>query len=252
MPEKVVIIIPTYNESDNIAAIIEKLEKVFTRIPDYHMQMLIYDSHSPDGTAQIVKTYQHHFQNIFLCAEAEKSGLGNAYRQAMQYADHVLGADIVFEFDADGSHNPEDLLPMMDAFRKGATVVTGSRYVMGGSIPRNWALHRKLLSVFGNLFARVWLSPALKDYTTGFRGTRVPALRKVNLATLKSSGYAYKIHLLWSLYRQGEYITEIPIHFIDREKGVSKLPKNNIIESLWLVMTLRFDIMKQWVLCKCR
>jgi len=248
VPEKVVIIIPTYNERENISMIIPKLENIFLKIPNYEMNILIFDSNSPDGTAEGVKDFQKKYNNIFLLTETEKSGLGNAYIQAMTYADAQLHADIIFEFDADGSHNPDYLPEMMKAFDYGATVVTGSRYILGGSIPANWAFHRKVLSVLGNLIARLLLTFSLKDFTTGFRGTRITALQKINLATLKSKGYAYKIHLLWQLYRQGEKIEEVPIHFIDRNVGVSKLPKNNIIESLMMVMLLRWKIIKKYIL----
>lgn len=241
--EKVIIIIPTYNERDNIGEMIERLRHVFLQIKDYDMGILIYDSNSPDGTATLVKTYQEHFDNVYLQSEAQKSGLGNAYIHAMNYAIDILKADIVFEFDSDGSHNPDYLPSMMQAFSKGADVVLGSRYVKGGSIPKNWGLHRKFLSVIGNIIARCILSAKIKDYTTGFRGTRAVFLKKIDLHQLKSKNYAYKIHLVWWLYTLHANLIEFPIAFIDRAKGYSKLPKNNTIESLWLVFYLRFKLL---------
>ena len=245
--KKAIIIIPTYNEAKNIGPMLERLQTVFSRIPNYEMGVLVYDSNSPDGTADIVKTYQQHFSNIFLLIEEKKSGLGNAYIQAMKYADQQLHADIVFEFDADGSHNPEYLPSMMDEFSKGADVVLGSRYVKGGSIPADWALHRKLLSVLGNIAAKMVLSFKIKDYTTGFRGTRVTWLRKINLDQLKSKSYAYKIHLIWQLFQLKANIVEFPIAFVDRKEGYSKLPKNNMAESLWLIFYLRFLMIKRYI-----
>src|SRR3990167_9005708 len=120
--EKVVIIIPTYNERENIGVTIEKLERIFPMIPDYNMHILIYDSNSPDDTRAVVETYLQRCKNITLLSEEKKSGLGNAYKKAMGYADQHLGADIVFEFDADGSHDPKYLPEMMRAFSRGASV----------------------------------------------------------------------------------------------------------------------------------
>ncbi|MCX7121320.1 MAG: polyprenol monophosphomannose synthase [Gammaproteobacteria bacterium] len=242
--EKVIIIIPTYNEIKNISVILDELKVVFSKIKNYDMGVLIFDSNSPDKTADIVLAYQKNAPNIYLQSEEKKSGLGSAYKKAMQYACDVLKADIVFEFDADGSHRPDYLFSMMEAFTQGADVVTGSRYVKGGSIPKDWALNRKLLSVFGNWAARIILNFKIKDYTTGFRGTRVSALKKINLATIKSTGYAYKIHLMRLLYLSKAIIVELPIAFVDRTEGVSKLPKNNVAESLLLLFYLRFQFIK--------
>lgn len=245
--EKVIIIIPTYNEKDNISLIIEKLQNIFKQIPHYDMGILVYDSSSPDGTADVVKKLQAKYDNIYLQTEAEKSGLGNAYIQSMKYAMNQLAADIVFEFDADGSHRPEHLPAMMKAFTNGADVVLGSRYVPGGSIPKDWATHRKFLSVVGNIAARVVLSRKIKDYTTGFRGSRTQWLKEIELDSLKSKSYAYKIELLWRLFLKGAKITESPIAFIDREKGVSKLPKDNAKESLILIFVLRYQQLKKYL-----
>lgn len=245
--EKVIIIIPTYNEAKNIARILDRLQAVFQQIKQYEMGVLVYDSNSPDGTADIVKSYQEKYANIYLQTEEKKSGLGNAYIQGMKYAYQTLGADIVFEFDADGSHDPKYLPAMMDALMNGADVVLGSRYVSGGSIPKNWALHRKLLSVLGNVLAKIVLSFKIKDYTTGFRGTRTTLLKAIDLDNLKSKSYAYKIHLMWLLHLHGAKIIEYPIDFVDRQEGYSKLPKNNMIESLGLIFYLRFQLLKQYM-----
>ena len=245
--KKAIIIIPTYNESKNIASILDQLESVFLKIDNYEMGILIYDSNSPDKTADIVKEYQKKFSNIYLQTEEKKSGLGNAYIHAMTYACEILQADIVFEFDADGSHRPEYLPSMMEKFTQGADVVLGSRYVKGGSIPKDWAFHRKFFSIFGNIISRLILSYKIKDYTTGFRGTRTHFLKQIDLEHLKSKSYAYKIHLLWQLHLLNAKIVEFPIAFIDRTEGVSKLPKNNAIESLYLIFYLRFQFLKKYI-----
>lgn len=245
--QKVIIIIPTYNESENIGSIIDALQLVFAKINNYEMGILVYDSNSPDKTADIVRDHQNRHANIYLVIEEKKSGLGNAYIQAMQYAYEKLHADIVFEFDADGSHRPDYLPAMMQEFDHGADVVVGSRYVKGGSIPKDWALHRKLLSVLGNIASRIVLHPKIKDYTSGFRGTRTSFLKKINLNAFKSKGYAYKIQLMWELFLLHANIVEFPIQFVDREKGNSKLPKNNAIESLWLIGYLRYKQLHRYL-----
>lgn len=230
-----------------MASILDRLQQVFSQIKNYEMNVLVYDSHSPDGTADIVKTYQEKYPNIFLVTEEKKSGLGNVYIQAMKYACDKLNADIVFEFDADGSHNPDYLPAMMEQFTQGADVVVGSRHVKGGSIPKDWGWYRKFLSVVGNIAAKIVLSFKIKDYTTGFRGTRAECFKKINLNDIKSKNYAYKILLMWLLYLSGAKIVEFPIDFVDRQKGYSKLPKNNIIESLWLIFYLRFLMLKRYI-----
>ena len=166
--------------------------------------------------------------------EEKKSGLGSAYFQAMQYAIDTLHADFVFEFDADGSHRPEYLPPMMEAFKQGADVVMGSRYVPGGAIPKNWALNRKLLSVLGNVAARI-------NINIMHLGNNLSVLKKINWSDIKSTGYAYKIHLMWLLYLLRVKIVEFPICFVDRKEGLSKLPKNNVLESLLLLFNLRLQ-----------
>ncbi|PIZ04656.1 MAG: glycosyltransferase family 2 protein [Gammaproteobacteria bacterium CG_4_10_14_0_8_um_filter_38_16] len=245
--QKVIIIIPTYNESENIRSILDALQRVFLKIQNYEMGILVYDSNSPDKTAHIVRDYQTQHPNVYLVIEEKKSGLGNAYIQSMQYAYKKLNADIIFEFDADGSHRPDYLPAMIKEFDHGADVVVGSRYVKGGSIPKDWAPHRKLLSVFGNVASRIVLHPKIKDYTSGFRGTRATFLKKIDLNNLRSKGYAYKIQLMWELHLLRANIVEFPIQFIDREKGNSKLPKNNAIESLWLIFYLRYRQLKRYL-----
>lgn len=244
--EKVVVIIPTYNEAENIGGAIDQLQQAFAPVGNYQLRILVFDSNSPDGTAQIVAEKQTQYPNITLLSENEKSGLGSAYVKAMQHASDQMNADIVFEFDADGSHRPDYFPLLLRCFDNGADVVVGSRFVKGGSIPTEWAFKRKFLSVAGNWLSRLVLHPSIKDYTSGFRGTRVTALKKINLDKLLSKNYAYKIHLMWELRCSGAKIVEYPINFIDREKGYSKFPKNNATESLSLIFKLRFLAIKRY------
>lgn len=249
MSEKVIIIIPTYNEAKTIGQTITELEKTFTTIDvaKYEMHILIFDSNSPDRTAKIVKQLQSQYQNLHLATEKQKSGLGSAYIKAITYAIDELDADIIFEFDADGSHQPKYLTLMMNEFTKGADVVVGSRYIKGGRIPKNWSLDRKILSYGGNLIARLFLTRKYKDFTSGFRGTRTSFLKKIPYQKLFSKNYAYKLHLFWMLHKAKARIVEYPIEFIDRKIGYSKFPKNNVYESLKVVILLRFFELKRYI-----
>jgi dolichol-phosphate mannosyltransferase len=244
--QKAVIIIPTYNESAVIAETIHALESHIQAIQNVDVDLLVFDSHSPDHTIDIVKSLQSQYANLHFIVESQKSGLGSAYIKAMHYAMHDMHADIVFEYDADGSHQPQYLKPMLEKLNEGYDVVLGSRYIPGGSIPSDWGFYRQFLSVVGNWVARSLLTWRYRDFTSGFRGTRTSVLRQIKLNELLSRQYAYKIHLLWALHKANAKIVEYPIVFIDREKGYSKLPRNNIIDSLRVVITLRFREIKSF------
>ena len=204
------------------------------------IHVLVFDSCSTDNTQEIVARMQETNQRLHLKKEAKKSGLGSAYLQAMRYALTALSADIVMEFDADLSHQPKYIAPMLEKM-KTHDVVVGSRYVRGGSIPNQWGWHRKLLSVFGNYVARFMLTPKYKDFTSGFRATHRVALCKALPEKFLSNQYAYKLQLLWLLHKNKARICEHPIEFIDRQKGLSKLPANSIIDSLRVLFLLRLQ-----------
>lgn len=239
---KTVIIIPTYNEKENIGILIEKLEQIFPKIPPkFQMNILVVDDSSPDGTGKIVQEKAKKYSNIYLLTNKEKKGLGAAYVKGMKYAMAELKADLVFEYDADGSHQPKYIPGMLSEINKGADVVVGSRYVSGGSMPDNWGLNRKIISYFGNLLTRsVLLTFQYHDMTSGFRLTKTSFLKQIDLNHLLSNQYAYKIHLFYALHKLGAKIKEYPIDFIDRTKGKSKFPKNNIKDSLRVIFTLRW------------
>lgn len=244
LAEKVVIIIPTYNEEEIIQETILSLSQVCAKNSGFNIDVLIFDSASTDNTQSIVKNLQATYAWLNLQTEERKSGLGAAYFQAMHYALASLRADIVIEFDADLSHQPKYLLPMLTEI-KHCDVVLGSRYVKGGSIPRNWGWHRKLISILGNQIARFILTSKYKDFTSGFRATRREPLLQALQDRFISNNYAYKLQLLWNLYRNSARIVEFPIDFVDREKGKSKLPANSIVDSLRVIFTLRFNAVKQ-------
>lgn len=242
MTFNVLIIIPTYNESLTIADTINAIRSYTDSAVNYHIDILVFDSASTDNTAQVVHSLQQSDASLYIVEEAVKSGLGSAYKQAMQYAIDEMNPDCVFEYDADGSHDPRYLLPMIARLEAGADVVVGSRYVKGGGIPQDWAWYRKLLSNVGNRIAQLLLTFKYKDFTSGFRGTKTAYLRKVKLQSLLSDGYGYKLHLFWELHQLGAVIEEYPIQFKDRALGVSKLPSNSIKDSLHVLFTLRYRI----------
>jgi dolichol-phosphate mannosyltransferase len=253
MVEIVVIVVPTYNEVEIIAETVVQLEKVFGALDasKYEPHILVYDSNSPDGTAAIVTKLKNQYNNLHLVVEKKKSGLGSAYAKAMQYAMDDLKADVIFEFDADGSHQPLYLKRMLKELDDGADVVIGSRYIKGGKIPAEWSIDRKFLSYVGNIISRLFLTYKYKDFTSGFRGTRTVFLRKIKLDRLLSKNYAYKLHLFWALHKLKAKIVEHPIEFMDRKKGYSKFPKNNIIESLKVVILLRFFELERYIKVCC-
>lgn len=244
--ENVVIIIPTHNEESVIQSTIQQVFAATESLPDHEVHILIFDSASTDNTRQIVTTIQKDYPNLHLQIEQQKSGLGSAYLQAMKYALSTLNADIVFEFDADLSHQPKYIAPMLEVLQN-CDCVLGSRYVAGGSIPKDWAFHRKLFSVLGNYVARAVLTFKYKDFTSGFRATRRQHLLKALPKQFLTNHYAYKLQLLWILHKNKATIYEHPIDFIDRNKGDSKLPRNSIIDSLRVVFILRYYELKYYL-----
>ncbi len=243
---KIVVVMPTYNEEDNIGKMIDVLhEEIFPQLKKHDLELLVVDDNSPDKTQEIVKKKTNKYENIHLFT-GEKKGLGVAYVRGIKYAMENLDAEWVVEMDADFQHNPNDLVPMILAAEEGYDYIIGSRYIEGGSIPKEWALIRKLQSVLGNLLARIvlWL-PQIHDVTSGFKMSKVKEyLDKIDIDEIVkeeySRNYAYKIFLLFKMIKQGAKVKEVPINFQSREEGDSKMPKNNIKDSLRMVLTLRW------------
>ena len=192
--ERVVIIIPTYNEALVIEETIRQVFSTLSNDAAWDAHVLIFDSASTDNTQSIVQSLmpQYHHR-LFLQTEPKKTGLGSAYLQAMNYALHALDAGVVVEFDADLSHQPKYLHPLLSCL-KTCDVAMGSRYVPGGSIPKDWGFHRKFISVLGNYITRWVLTMKYKDFTTGFRATRREALIQALPPVFLSNHYAYKLH----------------------------------------------------------
>ena len=243
---KAIIIIPTYNESKNITQLIHALQTQFRGIK-HDMHVLVVDDNSPDGTAEDVKKLSIGFNNVHLLT-GQKAGLGVAYTRGMAYAMEQLGADVVFEMDADFSHRPEDVPRLMAEIDKGADFVIGSRYVPGGSIPKEWGFRRRLNSKFGNMVARylAGIYP-VRDCTAGFRAIRTSILSQIDFSELGVKGYAFQVALLHQALILKATIVEIPVHFIDRTEGESKLGIKDIIEFILNAWWIRFDSLKTFL-----
>jgi dolichol-phosphate mannosyltransferase len=226
---KVVIVLPTYNERDNVASLIDDLQAQFLAMP-HEMSILVVDDHSPDGTAEVVRTVQARYPNVDLI-EGKREGLGAAYVRGFRHAIAAKEADVLFEMDADFSHKPEDIPRLMAAVERGADFVIGSRYVDGGRISADWGLLRRLNSRGGNLIARYVAGIyRVRDCTAGFRAIRTSLLRQIDFSELHVQGYAFQLALLHAATSLRARVVEIPVEFVDRRHGVSKLGLSDIVE----------------------
>jgi dolichol-phosphate mannosyltransferase len=223
----VLVIIPTYNEAENIRLIIGRLRSAVPAA-----QVLIADDNSPDGTGVIADELSTADKQIHVMHRPGKRGLGAAYLAGFAWAAE-RGYDAVVEMDADGSHRPEELPRLLDALAD-ADLVIGSRWVTGGQVV-NWPLHRLLLSKGGNLYTRVALGMPVKDATGGYRAYRVTALDKLDVDTVASQGYCFQVDLAWRAHRNGFRVVEVPIVFAERERGASKMSSSIVREALWRV-----------------
>ena len=228
------IIIPTYNERENIEAMVAKVFSL-----DGNFSLLIVDDGSPDGTAAIVKGLMpNHPDRLFMIERSGKLGLGTAYLAGFRWAlEH--GFDYVFEMDCDFSHNPDDLLRLSAALDEGADVVVGSRYVKGVNVV-DWPLSRLLLSYFASRYVNVVTRMPVRDATAGFVGYRAEVLRTIDLDRVKMKGYGFQIEMKYSAWRLGFKIKEVSIIFRDRTAGTSKMSGSIFGEAFWGVLGLRF------------
>jgi len=232
---KTIIVIPTYNESQNI----EKLIKKIFELKIANLEIIIVDDNSPDGTAQIVNNQQSAFghQQIHLIQRQGKLGLGSAYIAGFKKA-LELGADYIFEMDADFSHDPEDVPRLLDACQH-ADLVIGSRKIKGGKII-GWGPIRKFMSNGAMLFSKIILGLKTQDVTAGFRCFKRQVLKAININNITSNGYAFQEELLYRTEKAGFVIKEIPVVFIDRQEGKSKLGRKDIVEFFWIILKLKF------------
>ncbi|MBP9700600.1 glycosyltransferase family 2 protein [Candidatus Woesebacteria bacterium] len=241
--QRAIIIIPTYNERENISKMIPSLQEVFKLVPHWDMHVLVVDDSSPDETGKVVKEFERTFDNVHLLSNKKKQGLGLAYLLGMRYAFDSLGADIIFEFDADFSHDPKRIPDFIAAIDSGADLVLGSRYIKGGSIPDDWGFDRKFLSVVGNLVNTVVLTHfAIRDWTTGYRAIRKSVFMAVEaeMADQQFTGYTFQIGFLHKAVRRGFKVVEVPIQFVDRKIGKSKLGPDYIKHALLYILTARY------------
>ena len=229
---KNLVIIPTYNEKENIA----KITAAVFALPRT-FEVLVVDDGSPDGTAAIIKDLQHAQPKLHLLQRTGKQGLGTAYIAGFKWGLHQ-GYDHIFEMDADFSHNPADLVRLLEALEADADVVVGSRYCKGGKV-KNWPWDRILLSYGASLYTRLITWMPVKDPTAGFIGYRSKVLEAIPLDQIKFIGYAFQIEMKFSAYRLGYNIVEVPITFIDRVEGVSKLSSGIIHEAVFGVIKMR-------------
>jgi dolichol-phosphate mannosyltransferase len=218
------VVIPTYNEADNIRKI---TGRVRSAVPD--VDILIADDNSPDGTGTIADELSTADDHVFVLHRAGKEGLGAAYKAGFAWAKNK-GYDAVVEMDADGSHAPEELPKLLDALRD-TDAVLGTRYIPGGSV-HNWPVHRLLLSRGGNIYIRMALGMPFRDATGGYRAYRMPVLDAINVETVASTGYSFQVELAWRSYKNGFRMAEVPITFTEREHGVSKMSGNIFKEQL--------------------
>ncbi|MBP5210811.1 MAG: polyprenol monophosphomannose synthase [Bacteroidales bacterium] len=232
---KKAVIIPTYNEKENIEAIIRK---VFSLEGDYHI--LIVDDGSPDGTADIVKGLMTEFpSSLFILERSGKLGLGTAYITGFKWAVEN-GYDYVFEMDADFSHNPDDLPRLLDAcVTQGAQVAIGSRYCNGISVI-NWPISRVIMSYYASAYVRLVLGMKIYDTTAGFKCYSREVLETIDFDRVRMKGYGFQIEMKYTAYKLGFKLVEVPIIFVDRTKGVSKMSSGIFGEAFWGVLMLRF------------
>jgi dolichol-phosphate mannosyltransferase len=224
---RVLVVIPTYNESDNVRGIVDRVRRAAPTV-----DVLIADDNSPDGTGAIADELAAADRQIHVLHRPGKQGLGAAYIAGFGWA-RERGYDAVVEMDADGSHAPEELPRLLDAARK-ADVVIGSRWVRGGTVV-NWPVHRLLLSRGASLYTRIAMGLPVRDATAGYRVYRTPVLDKIEVDQVVSQGYCFQIDLTWRSYRNGLRITEVPITFAERERGASKMSSSIVREALWRV-----------------
>lgn len=240
---KTVIIIPTYNEKGNIGRLIDVVETILVKLPTkYETHILVVDDTSPDGTAKEVESKQKKYKNLHLLINPKKAGLGGAYLKGMAYAVKNLQADVLMEFDADFSHDPKKIPAFLKAIEGGSDLVLGSRYIRGGTIPENWGWHRKFLSIMGNFTIRVIMTNfSIKDWTTGFRAIKRNVYESVKVAINRERffGYTFQIGFLHQALRQGYKVSEVPINFIDRTHGKSKLGPEYIKNTLIFIIRTR-------------
>ena len=227
--------LPTYNERENVETMVRALG-------DKGVRVLVVDDNSPDGTGEIADRLAAELDYVGVLHRERKEGLGPAYIAGFRRA-LADGADLLLEMDCDFSHAPDDVPRLVAAAEEGADVVIGSRYVKGGSIG-NWGALRRFVSAGGSLYARLLLGAPVHDLTGGFKCYRRRVLETIDLAAIHSKGYAFQIETTYRALRAGFRVVEVPIHFVDREEGGSKMTRAIVAEAIWKVPALRLAALR--------
>jgi dolichol-phosphate mannosyltransferase len=222
--------LPTYNEREN-------LERMVRSLGDVGVRVLVIDDNSPDGTGEIADRLASELEYVDVLHRDRKEGLGPAYLAGFAWA-LADGAAFVLEMDCDFSHDPRDVPRLIAAAEGGADLVIGSRYVPGGSIP-NWGLLRRFISRAGCVYAQAMLQTRIRDLTGGFKCYRCRVLETIDLGAIHSKGYAFQIETTYRALRKGFRVVELPITFVDREEGGSKMSQAIVLEAVWKVPALR-------------
>ncbi|RCG20129.1 polyprenol monophosphomannose synthase [Sphaerisporangium album] len=225
---RVLVIVPTYNERENLPVIAARLRAA---VPDAHL--LVADDNSPDGTGDVADELAAADDHVHVLHRPGKQGLGAAYIAGFRWG-LAEGFDVMVEMDADGSHQPEELSKLLEALADGADLVIGSRWVPGGETV-NWPAGRELLSRGANTYARLMLGVPVRDTTAGFRAYRASALEKIGLDDVRSEGYCFQVDLTLRTVRNGLRVAEVPIRFVERTAGASKMSRAIVAEALWRV-----------------
>jgi dolichol-phosphate mannosyltransferase len=232
------LILPTYNEAENVRAIVVAAGDVLARAAPEGFRVLIVDDGSPDGTGELADAMADEKPWVQVLHRAEKSGIGPAYLAGFRHAlDH--GAAYVMEMDSDFSHDPADLARLLDAAHSGADLALGSRYVPGGGVS-DWGLLRRFVSEGGSTYARIVLGLRVRDLTGGFKCFRRQVLEAIHFDSVRSRGYAFQVELTYRAVQAGFRVVEVPIVFRDRQQGTSKMSWRIALEAMWLVPLLRF------------
>ena len=232
MPERALVIVPTYNERENIMRLIGSVLD-----QDRRLEVLVVDDGSPDGTGDIVESLMQHETRVHILKRPKKLGLGTAYIAGFRWALEQR-YDLVFEMDADFSHDPAHLPQFLRAIEN-ADLVLGSRYRNGKVTVVNWPIQRLLLSYFANVYARIVTGLPVWDATGGFKCFRRRVLESIDLSHVRSNGYAFQIEMSFRAWKQRFKIVEIPIVFVDRTEGQSKMSRSIVREAVWMVWRLR-------------
>jgi dolichol-phosphate mannosyltransferase len=236
-PDRVLVIIPTYNEHENLPLIVERVR---TQTPQ--VDILIVDDGSPDGTGQLADEMATLDDHVKVLHRSDKQGLGAAYLHAFRWGLDA-GYDVLVEMDADGSHQPEQLTALLEGIAGGADLVLGSRWVPGGEV-QNWPKSRQLLSRGGNTYARLALGIPLHDATGGYRAFRRQTLHQLQLQDVASQGYCFQVDLARRAVARGLRVEEVPITFVERERGTSKMSRAIVVEALWRVT--QWGLQRRW------